>query len=247
MAQLLDPAQVGAIMDNAWVSMNAPGFWVSVAQITWIDLLLAGDNAVVIALACRNLPQRQRMWGLVLGAGVAVLLRLMFALIAANLMALPYVKLVGGVALLFVAIKLLIPDDDDEKEIKAADRLWKAVAVITVADVVMSLDNVLAIAAASRGDALLLIFGVAASVPLILAGSRLLMWLFDRTPALIWAGAALLGWIAGDVIASDPVSRALLPQQYAGVGHEVFEIAGAALILAVGFVLWLQRSAKGAA
>lgn len=241
MMELLDPARISVVMDNVWADMNAPGFWLGVAQITWIDLLLAGDNAVVIALACRNLPERQRFWGLVLGAGVAVLLRLMFALVAANLMALPYVKLVGGVALLFVALKLLWPEEENDKQVKASERLWEAVAVITIADVVMSLDNVLAIAAASKGEPLLLIFGVAASIPLILAGSKMLMWVFDRLPALIWAGAALLGWIAGDVIADDFVVRELLARRYGHVTHEAFEIAGAVLVLAIGVILQRLR------
>jgi YjbE family integral membrane protein len=228
MTELIIPAHWNAVLATAWADMNAPGFWLGVVRITWIDLLLAGDNAIVIAMACRNLPRRQRMWGLVLGSGVAVLLRVVFALIIALLMNLPYVNLVGGLALLYVAVKLLKPEDHGDENVRSSERLWGAVSVIAIADVVMSLDNVIAIAAASRGHALLLIFGVAASVPLILVGAGWLMKLLERLPVLIWAGAALLGWIAGEVIAADPITKALLTQHY---GSEALATAESGLAL----------------
>lgn len=179
-----------------------PEYWLSVLKIIWIDILLSGDNALVIALACRNLPDQQRKWGMILGAGAAVTLRVVFATIIVVLMTIPYLKLVGGLALLVIAAKLLVPDHEDE-DVDAASNLWQAVRLIVLADVVMSLDNVIAIAAAADGSVSLLIFGLIVSIPLIIAGAALIMAVLDRLPILVWAGAALLGWIAGHVIATD--------------------------------------------
>lgn len=182
-----------------------PQFWISVVQIIWINVLLSGDNAIVIALACRNLPQKQRFSGMVLGTGVALLLRLIFASIVATLMLLPYVKIAGGVALLWIAVKLLSPGEDTNNGHSSSDSLWRAVKLIAVADVVMSLDNVIAVAAVADGSLALLVFGLGVSIPAIVAGANIIMALLNYFPLIIWAGAGLLGWIAGDVIASDPI------------------------------------------
>jgi YjbE family integral membrane protein len=182
-----------------------PQFWISVVQIIWINVLLSGDNAIVIALACRNLPQKQRFSGMVLGTGVALLLRLIFASIVATLMLLPYVKIAGGVALLWIAVKLLSPSEDTNNGHSSSDSLWRAVKLIAVADVVMSLDNVIAVAAVADGSLALLVFGLGISIPAIVAGANIIMALLNYFPLIIWAGAGLLGWIAGDVIASDPI------------------------------------------
>jgi YjbE family integral membrane protein len=182
-----------------------PQFWISVVQIIWINVLLSGDNAIVIALACRNLPQKQRFSGMVLGTGVALLLRLIFASIVATLMLLPYVKIAGGVALLWIAVKLLSPGEDANNGHSSSDSLWRAVKLIAVADVVMSLDNVIAVAAVADGSLALLVFGLGISIPAIVAGANIIMALLNYFPLIIWAGAGLLGWIAGDVIASDPI------------------------------------------
>lgn len=182
-----------------------PQFWISVVQIIWINVLLSGDNAIVIALACRNLPQKQRFSGMVLGTGVALLLRLIFAGIVATLMLLPYVKIAGGVALLWIAVKLLSPGEDANNGHSSSDSLWRAVKLIAVADVVMSLDNVIAVAAVADGSLALLVFGLGISIPAIVAGANIIMALLNYFPLIIWAGAGLLGWIAGDVIASDPI------------------------------------------
>lgn len=179
-------------------------FWVAALQIVFINLLLSGDNAVIIAMACRGLPAQQRRWGIVLGAGVAVVLRIVFVGIIARLMLLSYFKLAGGVALVLIAAKLIVPDDD-RNDVKAAAHLWRAVLIIAAADIIMSVDNVIAIAAAARGDFLLLVIGIAVSVPMIMAGAALIVTLIERFPILVWAGAALLGWVAGDTIATDPV------------------------------------------
>ena len=181
-----------------------PQFWISVLQIIWVNVLLSGDNAIVIALACRSLPQRQRFIGIVLGTGVALLLRLVFAGAVSSLMTLPYVKIAGGLALLWIAVKLLIPGDDNHGT-KPSESLWRAVKLIAIADVVMSLDNVIAVAAIADGNFALLVFGLGVSIPAIVGGANLIMVLLNYFPIIIWAGVALLGWIAGDVLSSDPV------------------------------------------
>src|SRR5215471_4487102 len=182
-----------------------PQFWISVLQIIWINVLLSGDNAIVIALACRNLPQKQRFMGMVLGTGVALLLRLIFATVVSTLMLLPYVKIAGGLALFWIAVKLLMPSEGADSGHSSSDSLWRAVKLIAVADVVMSLDNVIAVAAVANGSLALLVFGLGISIPAIVAGANILMVLLNRFPLIIWAGAGLLGWIAGEVIASDPI------------------------------------------
>jgi YjbE family integral membrane protein len=191
------------LLDGIGISTQ-PQFWISVLQIIWINVLLSGDNAIVIALACRNLPQKQRFMGMVLGTGVALLLRLIFATVVSTLMLLPYVKIVGGLALFWIAVKLLMPGEVTESEHSTSDSLWRAVKLIAVADVVMSLDNVIAVAAVADGSFALLVFGLGVSIPLIVAGANILMALLNYFPLIIWAGAGLLGWIAGEVLASDP-------------------------------------------
>ena len=181
-----------------------PQFWISVVQIIWINVLLSGDNAIVIALACRNLPPKQRLAGMILGTGVALLLRLIFAAIVSTLMLLPYVKIAGGAALLWIAVKLLAPNEESESR-HSSSSLWRAVQLVAIADVVMSLDNVIAVAAVADGSLALLVFGLGVSIPAIVAGANLIMAILNHFPLVIWAGAGLLGWIAGDVIASDPV------------------------------------------
>ncbi len=208
---IFDPATISAVVVEFQHEIHDPAFWVAVGQIIWINVLLSGDNALVIALACRDLQPRQRLWGMILGAGVAVILRIIFTGIVATLMELPYLKLIGGLALLVIAAKLLVPDsEEDEEGVKAAAHLMAAVQVVVVADIVMSLDNVIAVAAAANGSAALLILGLAISIPLIVAGAALIMALLSRLPVLVWAGATLLGWIAGGVIATDPAVKPVL-------------------------------------
>ncbi len=189
---------------DGFAAYAQPHFWLSVLEIIWINVLLSGDNAIVIALACRNLPRKQRFAGVVLGTAVALALRLIFASVVTQLMVLPYVKIVGGLALLWIAVKLLVPDEDPAAEQSPSDGLWRAVKLIAVADVVMSLDNVIAVAGAANGNYALLVFGLGISVPAVVAGAAVLMAILEYFPLIVWAGAALLGWIAGDVIATDP-------------------------------------------
>jgi len=177
---------------------------IAILQIVWIDLLLSGDNAVVIALACRSLPPKQRKIGIILGAGTAIGLRILFALIISHLLQIEFLKVVGGLLLLWIAIKLAKGETAEEHAVAASDKLWRAVWTIAVADAAMSLDNVIAIAAVSKGDPWLFGFGLALSIPLIMVGSTLILRMIERFPIIVWAGAALLGWIAGEMIAHDP-------------------------------------------
>jgi YjbE family integral membrane protein len=214
--QIVDPANLGAVVTQFKNEAATAGFWVAVGKIIWINVLLSGDNALVIALACRGLQPRHRLWGMILGAGAAVILRIIFTGIVATLMELPYLKLLGGLALIVIAAKLLVPEQEEEGGVESASHLWAAVQIVVVADIVMSLDNVIAVAAAANGSVPLLILGLAISVPLIVAGAALIMALLNRLPILVWAGAALLGWIAGDVIATDPAIHPKLNALFAG-------------------------------
>jgi YjbE family integral membrane protein len=180
-----------------------PQFWASVVEIIWINVLLSGDNALVIALACRSLPRRQRFVGMTLGAAAAVNLRLAFASIVAKLMVIPYLKIAGGVALLWIAARLLLMNDDNGGATSPSRNLLDAVKAIAIADVVMSLDNVIAVVAAADGNFALIVFGLGMSIPVIVAGATIIMAVLNYVPAIAWVGAALLGWIAGDVIATD--------------------------------------------
>jgi YjbE family integral membrane protein len=207
--QIFDPANIGGFFTQLQADLQKPSFWLAVGKIIWINILLSGDNALVIAMACRSLPPRQRLWGMVIGAGVAVVLLIAFTGVVATLMVLPYLKLIGGLALLVVAAKLLVPDDEGD-DVTAGTSLWHAVRIVVIADIVMSLDNVIAVAAAANGQLSLLILGLSISIPMIIAGAAFIMWVLDRLPILIWLGAMLLGWIAGDVISTDPVIHPLL-------------------------------------
>jgi YjbE family integral membrane protein len=206
--QVFDPANIGAFFTQFQLDAQKPTFWLAVGKIIWINVLLSGDNALVIAMACRGLHGRHRLWGMIIGAGIAVMLLIAFTGIVATLMSLPFLKLVGGIALLVIAAKLLVPEDEND-EIAAGTTLWHAVRIVVIADIIMSLDNVIAVAAAANGQISLLVLGLAISIPMIIAGAALIMLVLDRFPVLIWLGAMLLGWIAGDVIASDPIDQTL--------------------------------------
>ena len=207
--QVFDPANVGAFFTQFQIDLHEPAFWLAVGKIIWINVLLSGDNALVIAMACRGLHPRQRLRGMIIGAGIAVILLILFTGIVVTLMALPYLKLVGGIALSVIAAKLLVPEDEGD-DVTAGTSLWHAVRIVVIADIVMSLDNVIAVAAAANGQLSLLILGLAISIPMIIAGAALIMMVLDRFPILVWLGALLLGWIAGDVIETDPAVHPFL-------------------------------------
>lgn len=186
-------------------------FWTAVVQIIAIDIVLSGDNAVVIALACRNLTPEQRKKGIFWGVGGAVGLRVVLTAFAALVMNLPWLKLVGGLLLLWIAVKLLLPDDDEGEGIEPAAHLWGAVKTIIVADFVMSLDNVIGVAGAAHGNLALLLFGLLVSIPLIVWSSQLIMHAMERWPAIVLVGAGLLGYVAGEMILTDIGVKGLLP------------------------------------
>jgi YjbE family integral membrane protein len=206
---LLQVVDIGAFFAQVQIDMQTPAFWLAVGKIIWINVLLSGDNALVIAMACRGLAPRQRLWGMVIGAGIAVVLLIAFTGIVARLMVLPYLKLGGGIALMVIAAKLLVPEDEGD-DVTAGTSLWHAIRIVVIADIVMSLDNVIAVAAAANGQISLLILGLTISIPMIIAGAALIMMVLDRFPILVWLGATLLGWIAGDVIETDPAVHPLL-------------------------------------
>jgi len=229
---------------NAALSeMMHPAFWLAAVQIMGINILLSGDNAVVIALAVRGLPPKERFWGMVLGAGCAAILLILFTGVVATLMQLPYLKLVGGLALFWVAIKLVAPQTHDEEDTpEAVEDLWRAVRVVVVANIVMSLDNVIAVAAAAHGNYLLLALGLAVSIPVVIAGSALFLAIIERFPIVVWGGGALLGWIAGGLLPDDPVVADRLTPGAANAIDAACGILGAIIVVAVG--LYLVRSAK---
>jgi len=212
---IFDPTNIGTLATQFQQELQQPVFWVALGKIIWINILLSGDNALVIALACRGLEPRHRFWGMVLGAAAAVFLRIVFTGVVVQLMELPFLKLVGGLALIVIAAKLVVPEREDEEGVESASHLWAAVQIVVIADIVMSLDNVIAVAAAANGSMVLLVLGLAISVPLIVGGAALIMALLNSLPILVWAGAALLGWIAGDVIATDPAIQPKLQALFA--------------------------------
>jgi YjbE family integral membrane protein len=219
-----------------------PALWFAVGQIIMIDILLGGDNAVVIALACRKLPDSQRTKGIVLGTIGAIVLRVILIFFALTLLQVPFLKLIGGGLLVWIGVKLLAPGDESHADVKDSDQLWSAVKTVIVADLVMSIDNVIAIAGAAEnagGDhrMTLVIFGLLVSIPIIVAGSQLVIKLMDRFPSIITVGGMLLGWIAGTMAVSDPV---LTPHV---VTTDVFKYTcgavGALMVLGMG--KWLER------
>jgi len=194
--------------------MPSGGFWIGGLSIVLIDLLLAGDNALVIALAVRSLPPRQRHWGLGLGAALAVALRVALTALAARVLRLEYLQIAGGLFVLWIAWKVLIDASGPPDHVPAARRLWQAVWYVTMADLTMSVDNILAIAGASKGNLGLLIFGLCLSIPFVVFASNLLVKVMNRFPVLIYLGVAILGKVAGDMVLADPVMvRAIHPSE----------------------------------
>jgi YjbE family integral membrane protein len=219
------------------MAVQQPGFWLAVLQIIVVNVLLSGDNAVVIALACRQLPPRTRNWGIAIGALVAVVMLILFTGVVATLLVLPWLKFVGGLALLYIAIELIKPDDGSGgAKVKAHDSLWRAVGTVVVADIVMSFDNVVAVAAVAHGNWVLLSLGLAISVPLIVVGAALITEVFERWPILVWAGAGLLGWIAGDTMFSDPVIVERIGEGAAERYDLCAAAAGTAIVIAAGYL-----------
>ena len=219
-------------------------FTFQVLQIVWLDLLLSGDNAVVIALACRNLPDDKRKLGIALGAAMAVALRVIFTIAVVWLLKLPFLKLIGGVLLLWIAVRLVF-DTHQHGEVRAEPNVWGAVTTIMIADGVMSLDNVLAIVGVAEGHLGLIVFGLVLSIPLVVFGAGAVLKLIDRWPIIVWAGAALLGWVAGEMIATDPWVANWL-DRHGDPPDVAAAIMGAAIVLAIAGAIKLARRKKAA-
>jgi YjbE family integral membrane protein len=222
---------------------------VAVARIIGINFVLSGDNAVVIALACRTLPHGKRMLGILFGAGAAVVLRILFTLVVNQLLDVPYLKLVGGLMLFWIAVKLVIQEEASEDSVRSGSSVWEAVRIVAIADIVMSLDNVLAIAAAAGGDVGLIVLGLLISIPLVVGGATLITNILTRFPVLVWAGAALLGWIAGELIATEPALDPYVVQIATSLGLPLsvvsrgFEVAGAGVVVLLGWLLQKRSEA----
>lgn len=224
-------------------------FWVAVGQIILVDILLGGDNAVVIALACRRLPPAQRMKGVVWGTVGAIVLRVVLIAFALALLQVPFLKLIGALLLVWIGVKLIAPPPDDHNEIESSDKLWVAIRTIIVADLVMSIDNVIAIAAAAqvageKHELLLVSFGLLVSIPIIIGGSQIIMRVMDRFPVIITLGGMLLGWIAGSMAHGDPVLQPYVPQDR--IWHYGLALAGALLVLALGRLMLHHRASTAA-
>jgi YjbE family integral membrane protein len=217
-----------------------PDWWLRLFQIIWVDIILAGDNAVVIAMACRALPERTRKWGIILGAMVAILLRVIFAGVITTLLAIWGLKVAGGLALIYIAVELLLPQKHaGEGGVAASDTLFRAIRTIAIADLVMSLDNVIAIAGIAQGDYVLLALGLIISIPLVIGGATIITALLDRFPILVMAGAALLGWIAGHMIVTDVAVIAWIGPELSRQIDIPASIVGVALVLGIGW--WIKR------
>jgi YjbE family integral membrane protein len=208
-------------------------FWIAVLQIIAIDILLGGDNAVVIALACRKLPEHQRKQGIFWGVAGAIGLRIVLIFFALQLLDIPWLKIMGALLLIWIGIKLMQPEEEGHGDVAAAVTLAGAIKTIIIADAVMSLDNVIAVAAAAHGSMLLVVFGILVSIPIVVWGSQLVLKLMDRYPAVITGGGALLGWIGGGMILSDP---ALPKDAFAAIPYakQVMALAGALLVVGIG-------------
>ncbi len=218
-------------------AFSSPAFWLAVGQIILIDILLGRDNAVVIALACRGLPPQQRRMGIIYGTAGAIILRVVLIAFALALLSVPFLKLVGAVLLVWIGVKLLLPQEEEEHgNIQSSDKLWGAIKTVIVADLVMSIDNVLAIAgaAASAGQHQLglVIFGLLVSIPIIVAGSQIVLKLMDRFPIIITLGGMLLGWIAGQMAFTDPALKPYIPADKAWEYGAA--VAGALMVLLIG-------------
>jgi YjbE family integral membrane protein len=220
---------------------GTPEFWLALAQIMMINVLLSGDNAVVIALASRNLPPKEQKWAILIGSAGAILALVVLAFFAVKLLELHYVKLVGSALLLWVGIKLLVPEDEGD-DLDAAGNLMGAVKTIIIADVVMSLDNVIGMTGAAKGSMLLLCIGLAVSTPVIIFGSTLLMKLMDRFPIIITIGGGLLGYVAGEMVLEDGAIESIV-HNYHWL-HTVLPILGAAGVVAVGKYLASRHPAE---
>ncbi|MGA8053241.1 MAG: TerC family protein [Burkholderiales bacterium] len=228
-------------------------FWIGLAKIIGVNIVLSGDNAVVIALAARSLPPRQQKQAIIWGSGAAIVMRIVLTIFAVELLKLPWLKIIGSLLLLWIGIQLLVPEEEGGEGVKASDSLMTAIKTILIADLVMSLDNVIAVAAAAQGSLVLLVLGLAISIPLVIFGSTLLLRLMERFPIIITIGAALIGFVAGEMLVTDPALEGWMHANFTVVDNHamlggvhlatIAGLAGAAFVVGVG--TW--RARKGAA
>ena len=230
------------------MEFGSTAFWLALGQIIWINILLSGDNAVVIALAARSLPPKQQKQAIMIGSGAAIVMRIVLTLVAAQLLQLPWLKTIGAVLLLYIGVTLVLPEEESEGEGSEAGGMVAAVRTILIADLVMSLDNVIAVAAAAKGSTLLLVIGLALSIPLVIFGSTLLLKVIERFPVVVWLGAGLLGFIAGEIVVEDPAFKDSLVAFAAQNGIPADTLAVTCGILGVVIVLligWLMIKRRG--
>jgi YjbE family integral membrane protein len=227
------------------VDFGSPQFWLAVLQIIIIDILLGGDNAVVIALACRSLPEKQRKVGIFWGVAGAIILRVILTIFAVTLLAIPYLKITGAALLLWIGIKLILPQDDGGHEVDASTTLMGAIKTIIIADFVMSLDNVIAVAAAAKDSWLLIVFGLLVSIPIIVWCSQLVLKLMEKWPVVITLGGALLGYIAGDMLVRDPAIIDSVKHAASWmIDYHVAGIIGAVVVVIVGKIIGRRSMAQ---
>ena len=212
-------------------------FWIGLMKIIWINIILSGDNAVVIALAARGLPPLQQRKAVLFGSGAAVLLRIALTVVAVKLLTMPYLQIVGGVLLLYIGVQLLSDQGGGEGEEKVQGSLLAAIRTILIADLVMSLDNVIGVAAAAHGSMLLMVLGLAISIPMVVFGSTMMIRLMERFPVVVTLGAGLIGWVGGETLANDTILAPLMQDQH--WLHQAGPVLGAALVLGLGY--WLQK------
>ena len=223
--------------------VQGAAFWTGLLTIVWVNIILSGDNAVVIALAARSLPPGQQKKAVAWGAGAAVVLRIVLTIGAVALLKWPYLKIIGGLALFWIAIGLLIPEDGGDG-VNGSDNLFQAIKTILIADLVMSVDNVIAVAAAAKGSIVLLVLGLGISIPLVIFGATLLMRLMERYPIIITAGAGILGWVAGEMLVTDPalVGWINMNMPWMNMHTPVGEVAWAqfvGVVIVIGAGKWL--------
>jgi YjbE family integral membrane protein len=220
------------------MDFGTPQFWLAGLEIIVINILLSGDNAVVIALACRNLPPHQRRWGVFWGAVGAIVLRIILTFFAVSLLAFSYLKIIGGLLLVWIGIKLIAEEDSEAgHDVQASDRMLSAIRTVVIADLVMSIDNVLGVAAAAKGSLLLLIFGLVVSVPLVIGGAQIIMRLIERFPILFVAGGGLLGFVAGELMIED---SAIVDWVHAHAAWLKWAAPVIGIALVVGPAKWMQ-------
>ena len=225
-------------------TLFSPSWWVPLLQIIGVNIVLSGDNAVVIALACRSLPEKERRLGILFGSAGAIVLRIILTFFAVSLLQYPYLKIIGALLLLWIGVKLLVPDDGDGDNISANDNLIAAIRTIIIADLVMSLDNVMGVAAAAKGSVPLIIIGLGISIPIIIFGSTLIMKIMDRFPIIITIGGALLGYVAGEMAVTDNAVAEWI-EQHASYLHVLVPIAAAVFVVVIGKWLAIHHSPAG--